>query len=290
MKYFKTKFLIASEDENLIVPARELLSAYAGECGYESFMDDEEGLEGYIQQDFYDESLLKSCLSEFPIEGVAIDFTTEPIEDQDWNETWETEEGFEPIIVDDKLVIYDALHTDPLTLGRDYEYEIGIRARNAFGTGTHETTRMMLRNILNLDVKGKRVLDCGCGTGILGIAALKCGASEAVAYDIDEWSVENTSYNSMLNGVGDSLSVYEGNASVISHISGMFDVVMANINRNILLEDMPVFKDVMSPGAALLLSGFYEEDVPLLEAKANELGLALKVRYSENDWQSLVFA
>lgn len=287
MLYFKTLFTITSADAQLIEPARELLSAFAGECGYESFMETDEGLEGYIQQDFYDEQMLADCLADFPMEGVTITYTTEAIEDQDWNETWETEQGFEPIVVDEKLVIYDALHTDPSSLGRDYDIEIGIRARNAFGTGTHETTRMMLRSILATEMTGKRVLDCGCGTGILGIAALKCGAKEVVAYDIDEWSVENTKYNSMLNGVGDGIAVLEGDASVLSGVEGTFDVILANINRNILLNDMPAFREKMNEGDTLLLSGFYAEDVPLLEAKACELGLSLRSQHSDNDWTQL---
>ena len=289
MLYFKTLFTITSADAQLIEPARELLSAFAGECGYESFMETDEGLEGYIQQDYYDEQMLADCLADFPMEGVTITYTTEAVADQDWNETWETEQGFEPIVVDERLVIYDALHTDPSSLGRDYDIEIGIRARNAFGTGTHETTRMMLRSILAADMTGKRVLDCGCGTGILGIAALKCGAREVVAYDIDEWSVENTKYNSMLNGVGDAVAVLEGDARVLSRVEGKFDVVLANINRNILLGDLPAFREKMAEGALLLLSGFYSEDVPMLESEARKSGLTLLSAESDNDWTRLAF-
>lgn len=289
MLYFKTLFTITSADAQLIEPARELLSAFAGECGYESFMETDEGLEGYVQQDYYDEQMLADCLADFPMEGVTITYTTETVADQDWNETWETEQGFEPIVVDERLVIYDALHTDPSSLGRDYDIELGIRARNAFGTGTHETTRMMLRSILAADMTGKRVLDCGCGTGILGIAALKCGAREVVAYDIDEWSVENTKYNSMLNGVGDAVAVLEGDARVLSRVEGKFDVVLANINRNILLGDLPAFREKMAEGALLLLSGFYSEDVPMLESEARKSGLTLLSTESDNDWTRLAF-
>lgn len=289
MLYFKTLFTITSADAQLIEPARELLSAFAGECGYESFMETDEGLEGYVQQDYYDEQMLADCLADFPMEGVTITYTTEAVADQDWNETWETEQGFEPIVVDERLVIYDALHTDPSSLGRDYDIELGIRARNAFGTGTHETTRMMLRSILAADMTGKRVLDCGCGTGILGIAALKCGAREVVAYDIDEWSVENTKYNSMLNGVGDAVAVLEGDARVLSRVEGKFDVVLANINRNILLGDLPAFREKMAEGALLLLSGFYSEDVPMLESEARKSGLTLLSAESDNDWTRLAF-
>ena len=140
-----------------------------------------------------------------------------------------------------------------------------------------------------MDLKGKRVLDCGCGTGILAITALKCGAADAVAYDIDEWSADNARHNAEINGVADRIEVFEGNAHVLSHISGVFDVVLANINRNILLNDMSAFKEVMAHGGTLILSGFYEEDVPLLEEKAESLGLSLKEKKEEGEWRMLYF-
>lgn len=288
MKYLKTNFRITTADESLMQVARELLADMTSEVGYESFMDTEDGVEGYIQQGAYDGKAVDEVLADFPLEGVSIDFATETIEDQDWNETWETEQGFEPICIDKHLVVYDALHTDPSQLDNTYSIEIGIRARNAFGTGTHETTRMMVSTIMSLPMEGKRVLDCGCGTGILAIAALKCGAAEAVGYDIDEWSVENSRYNATLNGVGEQLSVYEGDANVLSHVSGVFDVVLANINRNILLADMEMFVEMMDGGAVLALSGFYGEDVPLLMEKAGALGLELISQRSENEWNCLL--
>ena len=289
MKYFATRFVISAADENARQTARELIAAFAGECGYESFVDTEEGVDGFIQQEFYDEELLKATLNELPIEGIEVGFVTEVVEDQDWNETWEMEEGFEPIDIDGRLVVYDALHTDANSIEGNYDIEIGIRARNAFGTGTHETTQMMLSTILSLPLEGKRVLDCGCGTGILGIAAIKCGAAEAVAYDIDEWSVENTRYNATLNGVSDDVSVYEGDAKVLTHVSGVFDYVFANINRNILLADMPMFREVMNVDSTLVMSGFYAEDVPLLVEKAEKLGLTLQSERHNGDWHCLVF-
>lgn len=291
MKYFVTHFIINAKDEALLQPSREILSAIAGECGYETFMDTEEGVDGYVQVDFYNEQLLVDSLEGFPIDDVIIDFQTEEIEDQNWNETWEQEEGFEPIVIGDKVVIYDVHHIDESSLlEMQQEIKIGIQARNAFGTGTHETTRMMVSRLINTDLSGKRVLDCGCGTGILAITAIKCGAAEAVAYDIDEWSVENTQHNAVLNGVGHSVHVLEGDASVLSHIDGVFDVVLANINRNILLNDMQAFRDVMSSDAHLMLSGFYEADVPMLVEKAESLGLTLKDKKTDGDWCSLEFA
>ena len=291
MKYFTTHFAITGEDSSLMQAARDLCSDIAGECGYETFVETEEGVDGYIQIDNYDESLLRESLSDFPLEGFSIDFTTEEVEDQDWNETWEEEEGFEPItIAGDALLIYDLHHiTEDELSHRPEHIKIGIEARNAFGTGTHETTQMMAESILATPLYEKRILDCGCGTGILAITALRSGAKEAVAYDIDEWSVENTRHNAELNGVGDSITVYEGDANILSHVDGVFDLVVANINRNILLNDLPAFHEVMNSGATLLLSGFYEEDIPLLTEKAESLGLKLTEKKENGDWRCLRF-
>lgn len=290
MKYFVTHFNIKCADEAIKQTAREITAAIAAETGYETFVDTDEGTDGYVQIDFYDESLLISMLAEFPVENVAIDFVTEEVVDQDWNETWEQEEGFEPIEIDGRILIYDVLHTDNQTLERyDDLIKIGIQARNAFGTGTHETTRLMISSLISMQLEGKRVLDCGCGTGILAISALKCGASEAVGYDIDEWSVENTMHNASLNGVDSNIQVLEGDAKVLSHVDGLFDVVMANINRNILVADMPVFKELMSESASLLISGFYAEDIPVLVEKAESLGLVMQSKKSDGDWCHLIF-
>ena len=274
-------------------PAREITAALAGECGYETFLDTDNGVDGYVQVDFYDESAMRAALAEFPMDDVTVTFDTEEVEDKDWNETWEQEEGFAPINIDDRLVIYDVLHPSDNIPTPNTQHPtpitIGIEARNAFGTGTHETTQMIVGMLLDMDLKGKRVLDCGCGTGILAITALKCGAVDAVAYDIDEWSAENTRHNAEINGAADRIEVFEGNAHVLSHIIGVCDVVLANINRNILLNDMSAFKEVMAHGGTLILSGFYEEDVTLLVEEAESLGLSLKEKKEEGEWRMLYF-
>ena len=166
--------------------------------------------------------------------------------------------------------------------------DITIDAKLAFGTGNHETTRMIVRELMNYDLEGKRVLDCGCGTGILSIVASKRGAKEVVSYDIDEWCTRNTEHNAQLNDVK-NLEVLLGDAHVLSHVSGVFDVVLANINRNILLADMPRFKEVMTHGSVLIISGFYEEDSMILAEKAGELGMSLRCANSENNWCMLQF-
>lgn len=281
-----TTFRIDCPEAELMQPCRELLADACGECGYESFEDTEEGINGYIQQDEYVEMLLRNVIEEFPIEGISISYETEEIPDQDWNAEWE-KEGFEPIQVGGIVTIYDDRNTTD-TEQFSSPIQIGIHARNAFGTGTHETTRMIVATLLEMPLEGRRILDCGTGTGILAITALKCGAKEAVGYDIDEWSADNAQHNAQLNGVGDRMEVLLGNVSVLTHIEGIFDVVMANINRNILLADMEHFHSVMAKDATLILSGFYEDDVPLLIDKARELGLQETARKQDGDWCCLI--
>jgi ribosomal protein L11 methyltransferase len=166
---------------------------------------------------------------------------------------------------------------------------IEIDAHLAFGTGTHETTRMLCATLLDMDLQGKRVLDCGCGTGILGICALKLGADSCVGYDIDEWSADNTRHNAVINHVDDRLTSLCGDSSVLSGFAAEFDIVLANINRNILLADMPRFVSVMAPHSTLILSGFYESDCTLLESKAQQLGLKLIATKTDGDWACMVF-
>ena len=239
-----------------------------------------------MQKELFDKDALDSSIADFPIEGTDISYTIEDAEDKDWNEEWE-EQGFDPICVDDQVLIYDAKHPELHPTTSPDHIEIGIEAKLAFGTGNHETTRMIVSTLLNMNLYKMRVLDCGCGTGILGLVASKLGASEVVGYDIDEWSVENAKHNAQLNGV-DNLEVYFGNASVINHISGVFDVVLANINRNILLEDMKSFRGVLNEGGYMILSGFYEEDIPVLLEKAKEFGLYESGRRTDNNWACLV--
>ena len=288
MKYLSTTFKIECPSSDLLQPCRELLADSCGEVGYESFMDSDDGRIGYIQQENYSEPHVRELIASFPIADVTITYNTEEIPDQDWNETWEAE-GFEPIVVDGKVTIYDAHHVEDAEQFSS-PIQIGIQARNAFGTGNHETTRMIVSTLLELPLTGRRVLDCGCGTGILGITAVKCGAASVVAYDIDEFSSDNARHNAVLNGVGEQIDVLLGNANVLSHVEGIFDVVLANINRNVLLQDMEAFHNVMASGASLVLSGFYTEDAPMLLQKAETLGLHEISRKVDNNWCCLLLA
>ena len=288
MKYYEVDFTMTPCTQD----AQDILSALAGEAGFETFEETATGLKAYVQQALFDEDALRLAIEGFPFENVTITYSIQEAEDKDWNEQWE-QEGFEPIIVGNRLVIHDGRHLPSETA----EVEIEIDAHLAFGTGTHETTRMICGMLLDMQLQGLRVLDCGCGTGILGICALKLGAASAVGYDIDEWSADNTRHNAVINRVDDRLTALCGDASVLSNftttpddLSSGFNLVMANINRNILLNDMERFRSVMVPKAQLILSGFYKNDCALLESKAQTLGLSLKATRTDGDWACLLFS
>lgn len=287
MKYYVAEFNIECAAD-LLQLSRELLSAAACEAGFEAFEDTENGIKGYVQRQMFNRCALDSAIADYMPEGVTVEYNVEEVPDQDWNQGWE-DEGFEPIGVSDSLVIYDAKHTDrSMFAGDDGVMRIFIEARNAFGTGTHQTTRMILRRLLGMDLHGKDVLDCGCGTGILGIVASRLGADRVLGYDIDEWSADNAKHNATLNGVG-NMSVLLGDASVLAGVDDKFDIVIANINRNILLNDMVAFRSRMADGAKLILSGFYETDVPMLEKAAAEQGLSLKDVVTDEEWACAMF-
>lgn len=287
MKYYVANFDIECADE-LLQPARELLSAAACEAGFEAFEDTDNGIAGYVQRPLYDKEALDAAIADYMPEGTQVTYNIEDVPDQDWNQDWE-DQGFEPIGVSDHLVIYDAKHTDmSMFAGDDGVMRIFIEARNAFGTGTHQTTRMILRRLLGMDLTGKSVLDCGCGTGILGIVALRLGANRVLGYDIDEWSSENAKHNAALNGV-DNLDVLLGDASVLDGVKEEFDVVIANINRNILLNDMTAFRSHLKTGGRLILSGFYETDVPMLEQAAQSNGLTIIDVVTDGEWACAMF-
>ncbi len=283
MKYLVAEFKIECQD-GMIQIARDLLTDALGEAGFETFEDTEDGIKGYVQESLFDENAMNDVISNFMLPDVTINANIQEAEYRNWNEEWE-EAGFERININDRITIYDARHDDGNGLASGIS--IGIETKQAFGTGTHETTRMIVSTLLNIDLKGKRVLDCGCGTGILGIAASKLGASEVVGYDIDEWSSENAIHNAELNGVG-NMKVMLGDASVLKSVEGKFDVVLANINRNILLADMPAFVSVMADDSLLILSGFYASDVDLLIEKASSLGLSKIDSKSDSEWTCLV--
>lgn len=283
MKYYKAEFNIECPKE-IKQTARELLADSAGEIGFESFEDTLIGINGYIQIELLHKAFVDKIIDEFILDNVIITYSLSGVVDENWNREWESK-GFEPIDINEKLLVFDAKKPIP---NLDRQIEIGIEAKNAFGTGTHETTQLILSQLVSMNLVNKRVLDCGCGTGILGIAASKLGADEIIAYDIDEWSVKNTEHNSMLNGVN-NLNVMEGDVSVLSHICGVFDIVMANINRNTLIQDLPKLKEVLNVDGIIILSGFYIDDYSFLIDKAKELGLSEYNKNDLNDWCMIAF-
>jgi len=283
MKYYEIEINIKPCTD----ATRAIMTALAADAGCEAFEDTKTGVMAYVQQALFDREALDNSISSFPIDETTITYKVREAEDKDWNEQWE-QEGFEPIVVADKLVIHDGRHLPSAISLQPSAISIEIDAHLAFGTGTHETTRMICATLLGMNLRGKRVLDCGCGTGILGICALKLGAASCVGYDIDEWSADNTRHNAVINQVDNRLQPLCGDSSVLSGYGAEFDLVMANINRNILLADMPRFVSVMAPHSTLILSGFYETDCALLESKAQQLGLRLTATKTDSNWACMV--
>ena len=278
MKYFEVTF--TAQPCNEIVT--DVLSALAGEIGFESFVECEGGVQAYVQQSLFDENALKETLANFPIPDTQITYTITEPEDKDWNEEWE-KNFFQPIVIGDRCVIHSTFHNDV----PQAEYDIVINPQMAFGTGHHETTSLIIGELLDSDLQGKALLDMGCGTSILAILARMRGASPCTAIDIDEWCVRNSLENIELNGV-DNIAVSQGDASSLES-KGPFDMVIANINRNILLADMKHYIARMNPGAELLMSGFYIDDIPVIREEAERNGLHFVHHREKNRWAAVKF-
>lgn len=260
----------------------DILSAWIADLGFESFVNTEKGLKAYIQRNVFDDALLRDCLLSYPIPGVEINYQVAEAPDENWNQAWE-EEGFKPITVGDDIVVHDSRYQVP----EGVRYDILINPRLAFGTGSHETTRMILRALADMDLSGKHVVDAGTGTGILSIMAVMKGASHMLAYDIDEWSVENTIENLKANGIEGCVSVKHGDAALLDDVCET-DLLMANINRNILLNDLPRFRKTLAPGGKILLSGFLKEDTECLVEAARKLGLHKVLESEDAGWAMLL--
>ena len=278
MRYYEVNFTI----EPHLEAYADVLSVTLAEIGFESFVPTENGLTAYIQQELADTEQLNKTIKDFPIQGVSVNYEISEAEYKDWNTVWE-EEGFHPIIIDDNIVIHDVKHHDVPNL----PYDITISPKLAFGTGSHQTTRMILRELLKLDLKGKKIIDAGTGTGILSIMCMKRGAAEVFAYDIDEWSVENTKDNLLLNAIHNEVRVELGDSSVLERTDNA-DLIIANINRNILLNDLDSFAQKLNVKGLLLISGFYVEDAPMLMEAANNQGLKFLKKECDENWCMLL--
>ena len=273
MKYLEVTFYTHPCDETI----NDILAALCGKIGFESFMEAENGIKGYVQEVLYNEDALKNILETFPIKDTEISYQVIPQEDKDWNEEWE-KHFFQPIIIENRCVIHSTFHKNV----PHAEYDILINPQMAFGTGHHETTSLILAELLEAELKGKSLLDMGCGTSILAILASMRGANPITAIDIDDWCVSNSKDNIRLNQIS-NIEVELGDASSLSGRTP-FDIIIANINRNILLNDMAQYVSCMHSGSEIYMSGFYVEDIPSLRAKGEELGLRFMHYKEKNRW------
>jgi len=259
-------------------PISEILIAELGNVGFESFVETEIGVTAYIQKTDWNAEILADVFV-LNSDEFSIEYNLNEVPQTNWNAEWE--KNFEPIQVDDLVCIRAPFHENP-----NLKYDIVIEPKMSFGTGHHETTHMMVQHLLQLDLENKKVLDMGCGTGILAIFAEMKGAKPLDAIDIDNWCYENSVENVARNNC-ENISVYEGDATLL--VDKKYDVIIANINRNILLIDMKVYTNCLEEGGILLLSGFYEQDIPVIDAEVIKYGLKLEKFIQRNNWVALKY-
>ncbi len=276
MTYIEVKFTCTPNDEVV----NSILSATIGEIGFESFVEDEYGTTAYIQSEMFDEEKLQETLNSLPIEA-QISYTFKSIKEQNWNEEWE-KNYFQPLIIDDKCIIQSTFHNVPPT----YDYNIYIDPKMAFGTGHHQTTELIIREILKDDFNGKSVLDMGTGTAILAILASMRGADPITAIDIDQWAYDNAIENLNLNHI-ENIDVKIGGAELLGDKT--FDIILANINRNILLNDIHIYSSVLNQGGSLYMSGFYVEDIPSITEECNKNKLTFCYNTTKENWTAVKF-
>ncbi len=259
-------------------PATEILIAQLGFAGFESFVENEDGVTAYIQENDWDASILED-IQILNSKEFKISYKEEVIEQTNWNSEWE--KNFNPIQVDDLVSIRAPFHDNP-----NLEYDIVIEPKMSFGTGHHETTHMMVQQLLALDLTDKKVLDMGCGTGILAIFAEMKGAKPIDAIDIDNWCYENSLENVARNNCK-NISVFEGDASLLKNKK--YDVIIANINRNILLHDMHSYMHCLNDKGVILFSGFYKEDISVIDEEVSKYGLKMDKVIERNKWVSVKY-
>jgi ribosomal protein L11 methyltransferase len=278
MDYYEIYFTCTSPVDTAVIS--DLLAAELGETGFDSFMADEAGLFAYIPADRCRPEEWEARLRDFPIAGVQFHYTQTLIKGKDWNEVWE-KNYFQPVRIGSQCLLHASFHPEET----GFEHEIIVNPKMAFGTGNHETTYLMLREMLALDLSGSEVLDMGCGTAVLAILAAKKGAARIVAIDIDEWACRNAVENCHLNHAG-NIRVIHGGAEQIPQ-TGAFDAIFANINRNILLNDIRQYVPALKSGGALYMSGFYKEDIPVIEAECKRNGLVPLTCAERNRWVAI---
>lgn len=278
MNYQAFTFTCNSSVDTEII--HDILAAELGEIGFESFTTGDSVLTGYIAQKNYNREALEERLAAFPLENVEIRYESELITGRDWNEEWE-KNYFKPIRIGSDCIIRASFHPEE----EGFAYPIVIDPKMAFGTGNHETTFLMISEILGIDLKGKEVLDMGCGTAVLAILSAMKGAKRIVAIDIDEWAYANALENISLNRA-ENIRTVLGGAEKIEDFAP-FDFIFANINRNILLADMAVYSRHLRMSGYLYMSGFYMEDVPVIEKELVRQGLFVEHIAEKNKWVAL---
>ena len=275
MDYYEISLRCDSDIETEII--NDLLAFELGNIGFDSFLSEDNGLLAYIATSKYNKPALDNCLRDFPIQGIRFCHTERLIKSRNWNEEWE-KNYFQPIAIEKECLIRASFHPEM----EGFKYPIVIDPKMAFGTGNHATTYLMLRELLVLDVKGKAFLDMGCGTAVLAILAAMKGASRIVAIDIDEWAYNNAIENCRLNKT-EQVEAVLGGAEQISRF-GTFDYIFANINRNILLNDIHLYVNALSTEGALFMSGFFKDDIPAIEEECTRNGLALCSFREQDNW------
>lgn len=271
--YLEYRFTITPKE-----PATEILIAELGNIGFESFVENENGVIAYVQKEMNNTRLLENVFI-LNSDEFVISYTKKEIAQTNWNAEWE--KNFTPIQVDDLVSVRAPFHNIP-----NLKYDIVIEPKMSFGTGHHETTHMMIQHLLKLDLKNKKVLDMGCGTGILAIFAEMKNAKPIDAIDIDNWCYLNALENVRRNNCND-ISVFEGDASLL--IGKKYDLIIANINRNILLKDMQTYANCLNDKGVLLLSGFYKEDIPVIDIEVIKYQLKLETFIERNNWVALKY-
>lgn len=278
MDYIELSFSINPFNEEIA----DIIIAELSEIDFESFTTDDEILKAYIQEDLFDiEKINESMIINNLKENFDISFSSQKIVSKDWNAEWES--NFKPLLIDDKVYIRASFHEKNPAC----KYDIVIDPKMSFGTGHHSTTSMMVRYILESDIENKNILDMGCGTSLLGIFASIRGAEKVTGIDIDEWAYNNSLENIELNNIK-NLNVLQGDAGSLKNMES-FDLILANINRNILLNDMDKYVDVLKTKGELIMSGFYTEDLPMIEEKAKELGMKYVSHKTDLNWVGVKF-